>query len=83
VAKLVNEFQSQWGSDLDRERGASLREFLFPGVQPNLVVTNEATSKRLKLHLGSPVMLADQTFTLKDRFDKTAKSLRFHVVVSD
>jgi hypothetical protein len=82
VAKLVNEFQSQWAGEIDQERGATLREFLFPDTAPAMTVTNEAVTKRLKPHLVSPVMFNNQTFTLKDELDTHAKSLRFRVEVT-
>jgi hypothetical protein len=82
VTKLVNDFQSSWASDADKERGATLRDFLFPNTQPSLIVTAKAVGKRLKSHLAAPVMRGGRTFTLKDGYDPSTKTRRYRVTVS-
>ena len=64
VAKLVND-QSDYRTDAECQRSATVREFLFPAAPPAQTVTAKAVGKRLKRHVGEPVRSGDLTLILK------------------
>jgi hypothetical protein len=80
VAKLINT-TGDWATDTTRARAAILREFLFRKAPPNAAVTAKAASKRLKQHVGGPVMFGGETLILKESRDDHAKVLGFYVEV--
>ena len=54
LARMVND-QSEYRLDEERQRAATVREFLFPTTPPGQTVTAKAVGKRLKRHIGEPV----------------------------
>jgi hypothetical protein len=64
VARMVND-RSDFTLDDERQRCETLREFLFPNLQPNPIVTAKAVGKRLKRHVGEPVKHGDETLILR------------------
>jgi len=65
LARRLND-QSEYRIDAEKERVATLREFLFPTAPPNQTVTAKAVGKRLKRHIGEPVKRGDRTLILKE-----------------
>jgi hypothetical protein len=65
VARLVNT-TGDWALEIERERGTILRESLFPEVPESKAVTPIAVGKRLKRHVGGPVLRDGKTLTLKE-----------------
>jgi hypothetical protein len=65
IARILND-QSEYRIDAEKERAATLREFLFPRAPPNQIVTAKAVGNRLKPHIGEPVKRGDQTLVLKE-----------------
>ncbi len=65
LARVLND-QSEYRIDAEKERVATLREFLFPTAPPNQTVTAKAVGKRLKRHVGEPVKRGDCTLILKE-----------------
>ena len=78
VERMVND-HSEFASDDERERCATLREFLFPTLPPNQIVTAKATGKRLKRHIGEPVKAGDTTLILKAEPDTHTNALAYFV----
>lgn len=71
LVRLLND-QSAYQGDAERERAATLREFLFPSATQVQIVTAKAAGKRLKRHVGEPVKVNDRTLVLKDWRDPLA-----------
>ena len=65
IARMIND-QGEYRADAQRERAATLREFLFPTLPPNQTVTAKSVGKRLKRHVGEPVKRGDNTLCLKE-----------------
>jgi len=68
--------------DSSSSPSATLRDFLFPNVQPNVDVTARATGKRLSRHIGDPVRHGTRTLILKEFREAHAGPkgpLTFHV----
>jgi hypothetical protein len=65
LAKMLNDTSAYQG-DTEKERAATLREFLFPALPQGQTVTAKAVGKRLKKHVGEPVRAGDRTLTLKE-----------------
>jgi hypothetical protein len=85
VAKAVND-QSEYRLDEDKERAATVREFLFPKEPPGQTVTAKAVGKRLKPHIGEPVRQGDRTLILKEWRDPKGgpnAALSYYVQNSD
>jgi hypothetical protein len=78
ATRLINE-QSEYASTIDKECGASMREFLFPAIPPNQLVTPRSLGKRLKSRVGEPVKVAGRTLILKTSVDAHSETLRFYV----
>jgi hypothetical protein len=81
VAELVNS-TGEWATDTARQRGETLREFLFPGIPLSQAVTAKATGKRLKRHVGEPVPRDGKTLSLKEIRDSHTKTLSFYIKTS-
>ncbi len=85
VAKAVND-QSEYRLDEDKERAATVREFLFPKEPPGQTVTAKAVGKRLKPHISEPVRQGDRTLILKEWRDPKGgpnAALSYYVQNSD
>jgi hypothetical protein len=65
LAKMLNDTSAYQG-DTEKERAATLREFLFPSLPPGQTATAKAAGKRLKKHVGEPVLAGARTLILKD-----------------
>jgi hypothetical protein len=65
VTRKVNN-QSEYTIDAERQRNVTVREFLFPNTPPGQTVTAKAVGKRLKRHIGEPVMQGGRTLILKE-----------------
>ena len=65
LAKVLND-QSAYQGDTEKERAATLREFLFPSLPQGQTITAKSAGKRLKRHYGEPVRVGDRTLVLKD-----------------
>lgn len=81
VAHMVND-QDEFTPEEQRQRNATVREFLFPTLPSRQIVTPKAVSKRLKRHIGEPVKSGELTLCLKETPDTHSKSLRFFVNVT-
>jgi hypothetical protein len=68
VAKLIND-QSDFRTTDQIQRSATVREFLFPLLLQNQTATAKATGKRLKRHVGDPVLHGNRTLILKEYRD--------------
>jgi hypothetical protein len=66
VARMIND-RSDFS--IDKERGAALRQFLFPELEhkADQTVTPKSVGKRLKKHVGEPVKVGTQTLCLKEQ----------------
>jgi hypothetical protein len=80
VATLLND-QSFYRSNEDKERAATLRDFLFPKVPLNQEVSAKSVGRVLNNRVGEPVQAGDQTLILKAGKDPHAKTTTFHVQV--
>jgi len=78
VADAINT-TGEWATEEARERGAVLREFLFPELSANQAVTPKASSKRLRRHLDEPVAHNGETLILKNAPDPHDKSLNYYI----
>jgi hypothetical protein len=81
VAHLLND-QSEYRIDVDKERAAVLREFLFVKMPPNQDVSAKSVGKALKSHIGEPVKAGNQTLILKRWSDPNTGpkgALRYYV----
>ena len=60
---------------IDKERGAALRQFLFPDLENKFdqAVTAKSVGKRLKKHVGEPVNAGTKTLCLKKQPDPPGK----------
>ena len=65
VARKVND-QSEFTPDAERQRNATVREFLFPTTPPGHTVTAKSVGKRLRRHVGEPVTQGGRTLILKE-----------------
>jgi hypothetical protein len=65
LAKMLNDTSAYQG-DTEKERAATLREFLFPSLPAGQPATAKAAGKRLKKHVGEPVWAGNRTLILKD-----------------
>ncbi len=81
LARFLNE-QSDYMLDAERERIATLRDFLYPDTAAHQVITSKGVGKRLKKHNGEPVKVGKQTFCLKMGIDTHTKVATFHVLVT-
>jgi hypothetical protein len=81
LARVLND-QSDYRSDVERERAATLREFLFPNLPAGQTVTPKATSKRLRRHIGEPVKKDGKTLILKAGQDDHTKTAVYYVLAS-
>jgi hypothetical protein len=82
VAAAINT-TGEWATEIARERGAVLRDFLFPKVPQSQAVTAKSTGKRLKRHLDEPVARNGKVLVLKARTDPHTKLLVFYVHVNE
>jgi hypothetical protein len=80
VVRLVND-QSDYRLEAEKQRGETLREFLFPNLPLGHTATAKAASNQLKRHLSEPVMRGARTFTLYGVPDPHDKTLNFSVGV--
>jgi hypothetical protein len=60
AARVIND-QSEYASTIEKECGASMREFLFRAIPPSQLVTPRSLGKRLKCRVGEPVKVAGRT----------------------
>jgi hypothetical protein len=65
VATLLN-YHGEQQSNEDRERVATLREFLFPKMPPNQDLSAKSVGRAIKRHVGEPVKAGDRTLILKE-----------------
>ena len=65
IATMVND-RSEFVTDAERQRSQILRELLFPNAPPTLVATAKAVGRRIKRHLGEPVIRDGRTLILKE-----------------
>ena len=65
VARSLND-RSEYQIDVDKERAAILRDFMFPKLPPNQDVSAKAVGKVVKRHVGEPVLAAGVTLILKE-----------------
>jgi hypothetical protein len=86
VARLINplptdEFGQPKGyrSDQAREHSEILREYLFPTITRNQLVSAKAVGKRLKNHLGEPVRKNGKTLILNSHIDTHAETAVYYV----
>jgi hypothetical protein len=80
VARLLND-RGEYQSNEDKERAATLREFLYPKLPQNQDVSSKSVSKLLKQRVGEPVQDGDRTLTLKEWEDTHSKASNFYVQV--
>jgi hypothetical protein len=80
LARVLND-QSEYRIDVERERAATLREFLFSDLPANQTVTAKAAGKRLKRHQGEPVKYGEKTLSLKVSENTHTKVTNFYVRV--
>jgi hypothetical protein len=80
VARMVND-RSEFTSDAERERCATLREFLFPSLPSGQIATAKATGKRLRRHIGEPVKAGAETLVLKAGRDTHSDVFTYHVAI--
>jgi hypothetical protein len=81
LAKVLND-QSAYQGDSEKERAATLREFLFPTLPQGQTITAKSAGKRLKRHQGEPVKVNDRTLVLKNWRDPSggpSGALSFYV----
>jgi hypothetical protein len=78
LAKMLND-QSDFRGDTEKERAATLREFLFPTAPSGQVITAKSASKRLKRHYGEPVQANKRTLILRSTEDSHTKTSAFYV----
>ena len=71
VARLLND-RSEYRLDVDKERAAVLREFLFAKASPDQDVSAKSGGKSFKSHIGEPVKAGEQTLILKESRDPHA-----------
>jgi hypothetical protein len=64
IARMVND-RSEFTPDDERQRCETLREFLFPNLQPNHIVGAKAVGKRLHRHIDEPVKYGYDTLVLR------------------
>jgi hypothetical protein len=90
IAHLVNpmptdEFGHTIGyrSDQVRERSEILREYLFPTIPRNQLISAKAVGRRLKNHLGEPVRRNGKVLILKSSLDTYTKILVYYVEVNN
>lgn len=81
IARMIND-QGEYRADAQRERAATLREFLFPTLPPNQTVTAKSVGKRLKRHVGEPVKRGEQTLCLKEWRNPHDCTLSYYVHVT-
>jgi hypothetical protein len=78
AARVIND-QSEFASTIDKECGASMREFLFPATPPNHQITPRSLGKRLKSRVGEPVSCVRATLILETTIDPHSKVATFLV----
>jgi hypothetical protein len=81
LAKKLND-QSVMRIDAQRERQATLREFLFADLPHDRTITTKSASKRLRKHVGDPVRVAKSILCLRSANDSHSEILGFRVVAS-
>jgi hypothetical protein len=79
LAKMLND-QSDFRGDAEKERAATLREFLFPTAPQGQTITAKSAGKRLKRHYGEPVQANNRTLILRSTEDSHTKNTAFYVV---
>jgi hypothetical protein len=79
LTKVINDHQSGYASDDDKNLGGTLREFLFPALPVGHDVTAKAVSNRLKRHADEPVKKSDTTFILKRTTDTHKEVITYFV----
>ena len=82
LAKLINDHQSNWVPEGDRELGSTLRELLYPTLPPGQSVSAKSVTRMLNKYLGNPVRTGQQTLVLKTDRDPHDEILRYHVQVT-
>jgi hypothetical protein len=58
-----------------------LKEFLFPELVTDLIVSAKSVGKRLSRHIGEPVRKGDRTLILRKVTDAHANALSYSVEV--
>ena len=79
LTKVINDHQSGYASDDDKNLGGTLREFLFPALPVGHDVTAKAVSNRLKRHADEPVKKSDTTFILKRTTDTHKEVITYFI----
>jgi hypothetical protein len=80
IAKLINS-RSEYATEADLQLGIMLKEFLFPELVTDLIVSAKSVGKRLSRHVDEPVRKHDQTLILRKVTDTHAKVLSYSVEV--
>jgi hypothetical protein len=80
IAKLINN-RSEYQIDTDKECAATVREFLFPRLQPSQDVSAKSLGKALKCHVGEPLRNGARTLILRTSEDTHSKIANFFVQV--
>jgi hypothetical protein len=80
VARKCND-RSDFTLESEQQLCATLREFLFPDARQGQIASEKAVGRRLKRHVGDPVMHGSETLILRTVRDTYTNALTYYVEV--